>query len=163
MASAWRCGWKSEAAAMPQLVKGGKWVYGWVVVGPRMEVAIPTDAFERYGFLPGEEAVFLPGSGTSGGFGLTTPRLLAEASGGLESRILARGQIGEDRRVVVPPDVGIGAGERLLAVRGSGRALGFVARGPIFDEALKYPELEQCCACRCAAVLPMTAEMRPRS
>ena len=33
-------------------------------------------------------------------------------------------------------------GDRLLAVRGSGRALGFVAQGPIYDEALKHPELE---------------------
>ena len=31
---------------------------------------------------------------------------------------------------------------RLLVVRGSGRALGFLARGPIYDQALQHPELE---------------------
>jgi hypothetical protein len=33
-------------------------------------------------------------------------------------------------------------GDRLLVVRGSGRALGFVAQGRIYDEAWKHPELE---------------------
>jgi hypothetical protein len=28
-----------------------------------------------------------------------------------------------------------------LAVRGSGQALGFVAQGPIYEEALRHPEL----------------------
>jgi hypothetical protein len=26
---------------MPRLVKGGKWVYGWVVVGPGLTLPIP--------------------------------------------------------------------------------------------------------------------------
>jgi hypothetical protein len=61
----------------------------------------------------------------------------------LHTRIRARDRIGEDAQIVIEPAVvGVHPGDRLLVVRGSGRALGFVARGPILDEALKHPELE---------------------
>ncbi len=126
---------------MPQVVKGGKWVFGWVVVGPRGEVAIPPAAWDEYGFRVGEEAVFIRGSRCSGGFGISTARLLVAASAPLQGRALARGSIDEVGRVVVPAGVGVCPGDRLLAVRGSGRALGFVARGLIYEEAIKYPGL----------------------
>lgn len=127
---------------MPQLVKGGKWVFGWAIVGPQGKLAIPPAAWVEYGFQAGEEAVFLSGSRTSGGFGLSTPRLLAHGAGLLQARALARGSIGELGQIVIPAPVGIWPGDRLLVVRGSGRALGFLARGPIYDEALKHLELE---------------------
>jgi hypothetical protein len=127
---------------MPQLVKGGKWVFGWVVVGPQRELTIPPEAWDEYGFHPGDEVTFLRGSRRSGGFGLSTTWLLAQMAGPLQTRALARGHIGEDGQLVVPPAVGMRPGDRLLAVRGSGRALGFAARGPIYDEALKHSELE---------------------
>jgi hypothetical protein len=134
------------AKTMPQLVRGGKWVFGWVIVGPQGELPIPPEAWHEYGFRPGEEAAFLPGSRTSGGFGLSTSRLLADAAGPLRTRIRARSRIGKDAQLVVAAAVlGVDPGDRLLVVRGSGQALGFVARGPIFDEALKHPELEVFC------------------
>ena len=55
---------------MPQLVKGGKWVYGWVIVGLQGELTIPPEAWHEYGFRTGDEVTFLPGSRRSGGFGL---------------------------------------------------------------------------------------------
>jgi hypothetical protein len=127
---------------MPQLVKGGKWVFGWVTVGQQGEFVIPPEAWDEYGFQLGEEAIFLPGSRTSGGFGLSTPRLLGQMAGPVQMRTLARSQIKERGRIVAPPRVGVQPGSRLLAVRGSGRALGFLARGPIYDEAKRHPELK---------------------
>lgn len=127
---------------MPQLVKGGKWVFGWVVVGPRGELPIPPQAWQEYGFRVAEETVFLRGSRRSGGFGLSTPRLLAEGAGLLQTRVLARGHIGSDGEIVVPPSIKVRSGDRVLAVRGSGRALAFLRRWPIFDEAVNHPELE---------------------
>jgi hypothetical protein len=44
--------------------------------------------------------------------------------------------------VTVPPEVGVQPGDRLLMVRGSRYGLAFVAQGPIYEEALKHPELE---------------------
>jgi hypothetical protein len=126
---------------MPQLVKGGKWVFGWVRVGPNRELTIPQPAWDEYGFKVGDEVTFLPGSQRSGGIGLSHERLLAEMPEPLQTRALAQCHVVEPGRVVAPPAVDIWPGERLLAVRGSGRALGFVARGPIYEEALRHADL----------------------
>ena len=126
---------------MPQLVKGGKWVFGWVIVRPRRELTIPPEAWDEYRFQAGDEVTFIPGSRRSGGFGLSHARLLAGAPAPLQMRALARGRLDEGGQVVIPDEAGTQPGDRLLVVRGSGRALGFVARGPIYEEALKHPEL----------------------
>ncbi len=128
---------------MPRLVKGAKWTYGWVIVGPGRQIAIPPQAWCEFGFRTGDTAVFTPGSRTSGGFGISTPALLAEAGprmDGAELRELGRSRFGGGR-VRVPPEIPLERGARLLAVRGSGRALGFVAQGPVYHEALRHPEL----------------------
>jgi hypothetical protein len=127
---------------MPQLVKGGKWVFGWVMVGPQGELAVAPEAWDEYDFQAGDEVLFIAGSQRSGGFGLSHARLLAEVTAPLQVRVLAHGHVDEKGRLVVPPDVGVNPGNRLLAVRGSSWALGFVVRGPIYDEALQHPELE---------------------
>ena len=130
---------------MPRLVKGAKWTYGWVVVGPGGEVTIPPEAWQEFGFQAGDEAAFTPGSRRSGGFGIGTPELLGEVSERLKGgalRVLARGRFDEGGWVVLPPEVGSKPGDRLLTVRGSRYGLGFVAHGPVFEEALRHPELE---------------------
>lgn len=127
---------------MPQLVKGGKWVFGWVVAGPAGDLPIPPEAWDEYGFQGGEEGLFLPGSRRSGGFGLGTPRLLSGSRLPFgDDHLLGRAQIASGRRVPLPTALGVPPGTRLLAVRGSGFALGFVARGPIYEEALRHGAL----------------------
>jgi hypothetical protein len=124
---------------MPQLEKDGKWVFGWVVVRPGIKITIPPEAYLEYSFQAGEEIVFTRGSRRSGGFGIgraaTIPPLL-------KKRVLAQGRMGRRSQVALPPEVSAQVGDRLLAVRGSGLALGFLAQGPIYEEALKHPELE---------------------
>ena len=39
--------------------------------------------------------------------------------------------------------LGLSAGQRLLAVRGSDRGLTLVVKGPLADEALRHPELPE--------------------
>jgi hypothetical protein len=129
---------------MPRLTKGAKWTYGWVVVGPEREIKIPPAAWDEYGFRKGGAAIFTPGSRKSGGFGIIGSALVAEAERKPISaflRELGRCRFG-DRRVMVPTEVGVMPGDQLLTVRGSRYALGFIARGPIHDEALKHTELE---------------------
>ena len=129
---------------MPRLVKGAKWTFGWVEVGPAREIAIPPEAWEEYGFRAGDDAIFTPGSRRSGGFSISTQALMAEASGrmgGAELNRLGRSRFGEGR-VTLPPEIDLAPGARLLAVRGSGFGLGFVARGPIYQEALNHPALD---------------------
>ncbi len=127
---------------MPQLARGGKWVFGWSVIGRRRELLIPPAAYLEYGFQAYERVRFLSGSRTSGGFSIYREARMAEAAVPLEKMALADGVIGEDGRVQLPPEIGVEPGQRLLAVRGSGRALGFIGRGPIYIEAQRHPELE---------------------
>lgn len=127
---------------MPQLAKGGKWVFGWVTVGPQREVVIPADAFAEYGFRVGEPVRFLRGSRRSGGFSVGRLERLAMAKIDLSSRVFGQGTVGSGGKVQVPEGVGVEPGTRLLVVRGSGLALGFLQRGPIYEEALSHPELE---------------------
>jgi hypothetical protein len=124
---------------MPQLAKRGKWVFGWVVVGSQRKIIIPPEAYHEYGFQAGEEVIFLQGSRRSGGLGIGRVEKIPAL---FEKRLLARGRVARQGRVNLPPETGAQPGDRLLAVRGSGLALGLLARGPIYEEALKHPELE---------------------
>ncbi len=128
---------------MPRWVKGAKETFGWVVVEADRMMFIHPDAWERYGFQAEEQAIFIPGSRKSGGFGLTNRKLSKGFSFPLdENRIWGYGWFGLNRGVRIPEYIPVNPGDRLLTVFGSGYALGFIARGPIYTEALKHPELE---------------------
>lgn len=129
---------------MPRLVRGAKWTYGWVVVGPGGGVTIPPPAWREFGFRAGDPAIFTPGSAKSGGFAISTSALSARACermGGAGLRELGRGRF-DAGWVALPPQLGFRPGDMLLTVRGSCYGLGFVAHGPIYEEALRHPELE---------------------
>jgi hypothetical protein len=125
---------------MPQLAKGGKWVFGWCMVGPTCEIQIPPEAYVEYGFQQGETVIITRGSRRSGGVGIGRVEKLQNSI--LQSRFIGKSTIGANGRVALPPEAGVQPGERLLVVRGSGLALGFLLRGPIVEEALKHPEIE---------------------
>ena len=126
-----------------RLVKGAKETFGWVVVGANREVIIPSQAWDRYGFQVGEEAIFIPGSRKSGGFVITTQKLLegSELSIG-KDRIWGYGRFTGNLEVRIPEEFPVHPGDRLLTVFGSGFALGFISRGPIYKEAITHPELD---------------------
>jgi len=71
------------------------------------------------------------------------PERIADAFGQLEmgTHVLGQARLDRDGSVILPPGIEAKPGDRLLAVRGSRLALGFVARGPIYKEATKHPEL----------------------
>lgn len=125
---------------MPQLVKGGKWVFGWVIIGPSGEVLIPPAAFTEYGFQPGETILIIRGSQRSGGVGIGRPEKLENSP--LQSRYIGQAMISANGWVALPPATSVHSGERLLVVRGSRLALGFLQRGPIYKEALKHLDIE---------------------
>jgi hypothetical protein len=127
---------------MPQLVKGGKWVFGWVIVGPQGEIQIPPEAYTEYGFQTDEQVLLLRGSKTSGGFSIGRRETLAQAKANLSQHALGQGVVGQGGQIVLPPEVEVKPGDRLLVGRGSGLALGFIRQGPIYEEALKHPEIE---------------------
>ena len=125
---------------MPQLQKRGKWVFGWVRVHPGRKIVIPPDAFCEYGFRTGSTIAFTQGSRRSGGIGIG---LMGKMPSRLNTRVFASGKIENNGEVVLPVDPKIKTGDRLLVVRGSGYALGFLAYGPIFELALHYGKLAE--------------------
>lgn len=125
---------------MPQLTRGGKWVFGWTVVDQGKDILIPTMAYNEYGFHQDDPVVFTIGSRRSGGFGLGHREKVVSSI--VRSRIIGEGIIGKEMSISLPAAVEINPGERLLVVRGSSLALGFSLSGPIVEEARHHPELE---------------------
>jgi bifunctional DNA-binding transcriptional regulator/antitoxin component of YhaV-PrlF toxin-antitoxin module len=150
---------------MPQLVKGGKYAYGWSRVDEEGRIIVPGEAAEEYRLVESAKLILMPGSRTSGGFGLASAESLRLSAVGVI--LAANPQLGEFRLpagevveykkrlycwlelrrggVTVPsatlPKYGIGSGDSLLVVRGSGLAIGFIVRGPIVAEAKRHREL----------------------
>lgn len=127
---------------MPQMNKGGKWVFGWCFVGIDREIQIPPAAYIEYGFQIWESVVFLRGSRRSGGFSVGRLEELAGTTSLLLHRSLGQNVIGGEGQVTISAEVDIQPGERLLAVRGSRYALLFIRQGPIFEAATNHPEIE---------------------
>jgi hypothetical protein len=128
---------------MPQLVKGAKWAFGWVVVTASGEVPIPPEAWLEYGFRAGDEAVLLLGSKASGGFAISTPQLLADLSwrlGNGDLWVCGRGRFSVRCSCASVPEMLVTPCDKLLAVRGSRYGLGYVARGRIYEEALQHAD-----------------------
>lgn len=150
---------------MPQLVKGGKLAYGWSRIADTGRIVIPPVALEEYRFGETQILVMLPGSRTSGGFGLGSIEAVKRSRpwGAIHS-ILAHGMVrtpeGQVTWVEGKPHCwvrlrqgsiclptatletfGLKTGDRLLVIRGSRLAIAFAVKGPIVDEAGRHPEL----------------------
>ena len=149
---------------MPQLVKGGKYVFGWSKVGEKGKIIIPHEALQEYNLE--SHAILMPGSTRSGGFGLTTLDLLrgSPLAAFLDKNPqLAKFEVPEGEPVEIDGRLycwvrirngtitvpfktlahyHINPGDLLLSVRGSGIALGFPVKGPIIEEAQTHSEIK---------------------
>ena len=126
---------------MPQLGKGGKWVFGWVVVNQYLKFQVPPEAYDEYGFMSDQELVFIMGSRRSGGFGVGRIDTIY-SNEYMVKRIISGTSMGQNKQIALPVEMGIKPGTRLLAVRGSNLALSFLLQGPIVELALIHPEIE---------------------
>ena len=129
---------------MPQLAKGGKWVFGWSVVDANRQFRIPPEAWAEYGFSVDDVVFFMRGSRRSGGFGVSTPSLWPAAFGPAATcpRFYGEGRFVAVMQVALPVNIPVQPDKHLLVVRGSGNALGFLTQGPIYAEALRHSEIE---------------------
>ena len=152
---------------MPQLVKGGKHVFGWAVIGNDGAIKIPDDAFEEYRFKDEKKLIIMSGSKRSGGFGLSSLKLLNNTPIGNalkklsdlyhfrspEGEVMKNGEriyswvkLCGNRSILLSESIlknfSVDKSSKLLVVRGSGLALGFISKGPIFEEALKHSDLK---------------------
>jgi hypothetical protein len=151
---------------MPRIAKGGKYVFGWSRIGEDGKFVIPGEALEEYKLKPNTEVILVPGSKTSGGFGIS-PRTLFENSrlSGFVRKIPELADLhnikGEaikyrgryyfrswihENTLKLEPEVleifGAKPGDRLLSIRSSNIAIGMAVRGSIIEEAIKHPEIE---------------------
>ena len=152
---------------MPQIVKGGKYLFGWSKIGNEGKIRIPPEAFEEYNLKQDKFCILFSGSKTSGGFGLSSVRILKnsimnevlEKNPSLANYEMPEGAIIEsnnkkfcwlvihkDRSIYIPPETlkafGFEQNDLLLSGRGSHLAIGFIAKGPIYNEAKNHPEIE---------------------
>ena len=154
---------------MPQLVKGGKYIFGWSHVSDTGRICIPREAREEYEFRPGEKIILISGSRTSKGFAVTTPRRIQDCAiyrklstfkalmnfqelpdGFIRdkekiytwSQLDGKGCFETDKNILALYHVK--PGENLLVGRGSGFALAFIKTGKIVKEAQNHPELIVC-------------------
>ena len=152
---------------MPQLVKGGKFIFGLSRVGSKGTIVIPPQAIEEYRFRDGDHVILMNGSRRSGGFGLTT-RIIIEKSEIVDIidnlpevfdyRTLEADVVSEKNRlfcwttiksggyIELPHDTlsrfGVKSGDMLAGCRGSYLSVAFISRGPILDECRTHPELQ---------------------
>jgi hypothetical protein len=152
---------------MPQLVKGGKNVFGWSIVSNSGDIKLPKDAIEEYQLQPSNKVIIISGSKTSGGFSIVKIEKLTDSplsividnNPKLANFKLSKGktiqyrekffcwtEILKDGKIQLPIETlkiyGIKPGDAVLSARGSGLGLGIIVRGPIIKEAEKHPELK---------------------
>ncbi|MBN1786082.1 MAG: hypothetical protein JW825_03715 [Candidatus Methanofastidiosa archaeon] len=155
---------------MPQLVKGGKYVFGWTSVKDDISLRIPDEAFEEYDFTNCEYFILISGSLASGGFSLCDKRSIVkskigkrviasvgymEESDSFTTGILEIIYSGErwlswtkrkgENSICLSKELigilGLSVGSKLLVARGSGLGPAFISKGPIFNEAKKHGDL----------------------
>ena len=152
---------------MPQLSKGGKYVFGWSRVREDGGIRIPDEAMQEYHLKPDERVILMSGSKTSGGFSVAKKSSLKEsvfskildANPKLTSYRIEEGKTTESRGrlccwvstrdnglIVVPLRTleiyGVKPKDRLLSIRGSNIAFVLVVRGPIVEKARMHPEIQ---------------------
>jgi bifunctional DNA-binding transcriptional regulator/antitoxin component of YhaV-PrlF toxin-antitoxin module len=152
---------------MPQLVKGGKYVFGWSSVRKDGRIIIPEEARHEYRIEAGEKVIIMSGSRTSGGFSVAKKSQIEQSKlkdilvqnqdlaqfRTEEGQIINIGNkalcwmtIHDDGSLLVPlrtlEAYGIEPGGYLLITRGSSLGVGLAAKGPLIEEAKKHPELE---------------------
>ena len=151
---------------MPQLAKGGKYVFGWSIIGEDSGILLPEEARHEYQLEPGERVILMPGSNTSGGFTIAKKSRIERSKLStilMQNPDLAEFQIDEGKIINVggkvlcwatihangqlllsPPILkayGVKPSDHLLVIRGSYVGIGLAAKGPLVKEARKHPEI----------------------
>ena len=82
---------------MPQMNRGGKFIFGRSLVREDGTVRLPDQAVEEYGLTAGSRVYLFTGSKSTGGFCITRKDLLEPSKlvrfGGFKSKIVRRGSI----------------------------------------------------------------------
>lgn len=148
---------------MPQMNKGGKFIFGKSIVHRDGTVQIPPQAVEEYNITSDKKVYLFTGSKITGGFCVTRKGLLESSKLGhiladtpeLQSYALPRGEfvkykgrfycwadISETGQIVLTPSMleflNIKPDMELLSIRSSDIAFTMGAKGPLLEKAEKF-------------------------
>jgi len=159
---------------MPQLVKGGKYIFGWTILNDDLRIRIPDETFEEYKFAESGNLIIISGSKTSGGFSIITPDSIINSKLSvpivgligyikktdsfttrkfelvkIDNRLICWTTIESEKYFRLSKEIidstGIKAGCKLLVGRGSGLGPAFILKGRIYEEALRHKEIPEFC------------------
>ena len=119
---------------MPQLNKGGKYVFGLSAISNRREILFPAETLEQYPVQKEGRIIIFTGSKITGGFCVT-------------SKQLGRGytwlHISQNGVVRLPENtmryLNLSCGDILMSIKSSDIAFTMGARGPLMDKVHSYP------------------------
>lgn len=142
---------------MPQLSKGGKFVYGWSVIRENGTIRIPEQVLEEYKLLSEDKVIGFSGSKTSGALCISSKNLIENSilknilidlldlnefkcdEGELLKykgryyfwlKITDEGMIKISKKLL--DSLELQFGDKLLMIRGSNIAFDFVIKGPLY-------------------------------
>lgn len=148
---------------MPQLNKGGKFVFGFSVISPDLTIHIPPQALSEYNAVQNGKVIIFTGSKITGGFCVTTHSLLSksklshilEECTALRDCHISEGEfiqykgrkyawLGIDKNgtVKLPQStlevLELHSGMELLSIRSSDIAFTMGAKGPLLEKAHNF-------------------------
>ena len=147
---------------MPQMTKGGKYIFGWSKIGQNGELTFPTMAVKEYNLQKETYIYIVSGSKQTGGFCVMTEPLLShsklknilEENPSLAKRSLREGEliaykgrkygwlVLNKSEVYLSDDLmkmlEIKAGDKLFAIRSSDIAFTMGFRGSLIDKANNF-------------------------
>lgn len=149
---------------MPQLNKGGKFIFGKSLIRDDLTIRLPAQAVDEYGIASEGRVYLFTGSKSTGGFCVTRKGLLQSSQLGhilaenpkLRDYLVAEGEfvpykgrsycwanISEDGIIQFTHDIlrflNLQEGMELLAIRSSNIAFTMGAKGPLLARAKAYP------------------------
>ena len=147
---------------MPQMTKGGKYIFGWSKIGQNGELTFPTMAVKEYNLQEETYIYIVSGSKQTGGFCVMTDPLLSHSklknilkeNSSLADRSLSEGELIaykgrkygwlalKENTVYLSDDLmkmlEIKVGDKLLAIRSSDIAFTMGVKGSLIEKANDY-------------------------
>jgi hypothetical protein len=148
---------------MPQIGKGGKFVFGWSVINDDYSVKLPDMAVKEYGITSDGKVIITSGSKTTGGFCVSNKRLISNSKIKVlfdenplldeyktkerefiryKGRLFCWLGITKDGTIKLNDKMldifSLKVGDRLLSIRGSCIGVTMGAKGPLIEMANEY-------------------------
>ena len=148
---------------MPQVTKGGKFIFGWSVINKNLKIQLPQMAINEYNITSEDKVYLVSGSKKTGGFCVTKRELLYNSKIGnilIDTPLLSDYKIPEGEFVkykgrlycwlsissngvlqlndTILNTLSIKIGDKLLSIRGSDISFVMGVKGPLIERAINF-------------------------